>query len=181
MLSRPSLIRLVGIATVAVILSTSLIGADLKVTTGTHYGLRWLLNVHESPVSWIRVGGKKYDAVQGDSPFYLKIPEWNAIFFVATVEYYYEFAHFVFLKDGKDVSTPVPDGFDSYDLGAPKNAKRYVSIDGVQQRRVFISCYDYDGSGRHFVFDLDTVSWTEKERTPAPNAPQKATSVNRHS
>src|SRR3989442_1751252 len=99
--------HLLGMAAFVVCLGSSLRGADLRVTTGTHYGLRYLLNVHESPVNWLRVGGKKYDSVKGDSPFHLKIPEWNAIFFVATVEYYHDFAHFVFLKDGKDLSTPV--------------------------------------------------------------------------
>ena len=154
--------------------------SDLRVSYGTHYGLRWLLNVHESPVNWISVGGKKYDAAKGDAPFHLKIPEWNTIFFVITVNNYDEFAHFVSLKDGKDISMPVDYRFDSYRLGAQKKEGRYVSIDGVNGRKVLVSCHNYDGRISHFTFDLEARSWQEEEETPAPKRVSPPAPPERH-
>ena len=96
----------------------------LKVKTGETHQWREFLNVHESPISWLSVGGKKYMYAMGMDPCYLNIPGRDQILFITSNERQTEYIyHFVSLKDGRNIAMTVRD------TGRPKGVRpKHVNI-----------------------------------------------------
>jgi hypothetical protein len=132
---------------------------DATVRVGRYFSIFDFLNVHSSPRHWISINGRKFGPVKGQAPFYLKVESLDAVFFVTTGKDTDEFAHLVFLKDGKDSSILITHRFDSYGLGASQSANRALRIDHASWPLVFVGSKRGDEVKMHkFDFEKGTCS-----------------------
>ena len=56
----------------------------LRVKYGESHSISELIHVHDSPVTWLSVGAKKYKYVMGDEPYYINVPGRADIFFITS-------------------------------------------------------------------------------------------------
>ena len=104
------------------------------------------------------------EPVKGRAPYYLKVDSLDAIFFVTTDHQHREFAHLVFLKDGRESRIPVHYSFDSYSLGAPWSDRRALRIARANWPEVLIESKDVNESMMHrFNFEKGTWSFERKK------------------
>ena len=138
--------------------------ANLRVKTGESHRFRELLNVHESPISWISVGGKKYNYVKGDDPCYLEIPGRDMILFITSNEsdnvFFY---HFVSLKTGKEITMPAHWAALYLDLGSQRAKEEQPTFELIDGPKIVILVRGKNHWTR-YRFDLDAKTSVEESR-----------------
>ena len=90
------------------------------------HSLGSLLNVHQSAQQHLRVDGTEYTPVSGFAPYYLKIPELDAIFFAQTSGRESYFDHcFYFMRERRYIAIH-GDSLLWFNINAPVNPDRVV-------------------------------------------------------
>ena len=126
----------------------------LRVKYGESHSISELIHVHDSPVTWLSVGAKKYKYVMGDEPYYINVPGRADIFFITSNQRQTEFVyHFVSLDDGKEVSISTDYTTLWMALGSDPTSGK-ISFEVVDGPRITIVDRDKDRWWR-YRFDLE--------------------------
>lgn len=75
-------VALLTLSSLALLAGCSVEYSDKFVTAGRLSTLESIINIHGSAVRYLRVNGSTFKHVQGDSPYFLKVPGEKAIVFV---------------------------------------------------------------------------------------------------
>ena len=154
---------MLALTTVATLLcSTSCQSKPLRVKYGESHSLRELTHVHESPVTWISVGPKKYDNVMGGEPYYVQIPGRSEILFITSNPLQSEFVyHFVSLETGKEVA--IATQYTSLWMHlSPASGKGKVTFESMDGPHIAIVSH-WEKQWSRYQFDLDRKTVTESK------------------
>ena len=146
-------------AVVLLVMANACSAAPVKVSFGYSHPLREWFNVHESPVPWVSVAGKKYPYVMGDEPFYVKLPDRESILFITTnqtettVVY-----HFVSLKNGEDIAIKAHDTYLYSGIGSSDSTRGHlISFEAIDGPKIVIVNRWRDRWWR-YSFDLEKLT-----------------------
>ena len=117
------------------------------------HSIRDLLSPHTNPSITLIVGTNRIHNVLGSPPYYLKIPEWEAIFVATETKDHHFYYHVVSLKDQSD---SVIDGGSlgfGYGIGNP-NSYYKESISKVQDHQLTLTAKNAKRR-INYVLDLD--------------------------
>jgi hypothetical protein len=140
-----------------------------EITAGKRTTFWSLLNVHESPITFLEIHGKLFENVRGVSPYFLAIPNSRLIFFVTSSHGEKTRFHIANLDTWE--ITVIEGGaslFGSY-IGTPLDPKgRYGGwIDRYESPRLYLRQRTVSGE-THIVLNLSTrkiesEAWIKKE------------------
>jgi hypothetical protein len=135
---------------------------SLQKSNSIRYGvdLQWkqIMNVHESPVTWLQVKGKKYSFVKGQKPFHLASSDGKWIFFVTTDRLQKQFKyHFLLLREDREFVIPVDFTYLGNGIGTASNYYRHDWIHSVAWPNVVIASR-LDTNATYYTFDLSKLS-----------------------
>lgn len=135
----------------------------LRVKYGESHSISELLHVHDSPVTWLSVGAKKYEYIMGNEPYYVKVPGRTDIFFITSNQRQSEFVyHFVSLEDGNEVSIPTDYTTLWIAIGSTAPTSGHISFEIVDGPKIVI-LRKREGYWRRYSFDLEKKMVAETE------------------
>lgn len=126
----------------------------LRVKYGESHSISELLHVHDSPITWLSIGAKKYEYVMGDEPYYINVPSRSDIFFITSNKLQTEFVyHFVSLDDGREIAITVHHTILWFGLEAQSPTRGQISFEKVDGPKVVI-VRKLDDHWWRYSFDL---------------------------
>jgi len=137
---------------------------DTKVTAGEITRPIDGLAVHLSKPKYLTIGGKSYAGVRGVPPYYLDVPELNAILFVTEQKNHNVVFHLVNLENKQDIQIEADSSGFGRSIGSGGKAGEPGTdyIEGVQSNRITVAMRSLDWK-ETMVLNLATKSIERRE------------------